>query len=100
MGCVCVNSSQLLRHMFDLKMQVWAMEGAHESDITEREEKDRRSEQVKADLKSMVNEWRREDWSVEEWTEVEWIRKTLADPTWRFGQGLRGNGEGYYGWAQ
>ncbi|KAK5661329.1 hypothetical protein OQA88_11224 [Cercophora sp. LCS_1] len=99
--------TELLRKWHDLKLQVWSEEDVHESDLQEREEMEMRADHLKADLQAMINEWKRENWTADEWKEVEWIVKTLADPNWRFGEGVQAEGsdesadeERMYGWQQ
>ncbi|KAK3343606.1 hypothetical protein B0T25DRAFT_302418 [Lasiosphaeria hispida] len=82
--------TKLLRRMFELRVEAWAMAGAHMTDEPRRLERVRQAELIFVDIKEIVDGWKRapqSNWSDAEYQEVLWIAQTLGDPTWRFGQG-------------
>ena len=106
------RATKLLRKLFELRMVAWTMQGAHASDEHLRIEKERRADQIMIDLQAMVDGWKRAGpaagtaatgtgtgpnarpggWSEDEYQEVAWIASTLADPSWKFGEGVAGYG--------
>ncbi|KAK0705560.1 hypothetical protein B0H67DRAFT_558139 [Lasiosphaeris hirsuta] len=81
--------TKLLRRMFELRVEAWAMDGAHMTDEPRRLERVRQADLIFVDIQDMVDAWKRapqSNWSEAEYQEVLWIATTLGDPTWRFGQ--------------
>lgn len=92
--------TKLLRRMFELRMQAWAMQGVHFSDDPLRVDKIRQADLILVDIRGIVSEWRKlqtpgqpPTWSEGEMEELAWIEQTLADPNWEFGLRDKGGTE-------
>ncbi|KAK3320513.1 hypothetical protein B0T19DRAFT_241880 [Cercophora scortea] len=74
--------TKLLRHMFELRLQMWALAYTHESDQHRRLEKKQQVDAILVDIHGMVAAWTAmppDTWTEEEYDEVQWIMVTLAD---------------------
>ncbi|KAK3939279.1 hypothetical protein QBC46DRAFT_151730 [Diplogelasinospora grovesii] len=78
--------TKLLRRMFELRLEMWALTNAYESDQPMRIEKKRQLDAVFVDIHNMVAAWQAvgpHPWKPEEWLEIDWIATTLVDlPQW------------------
>lgn len=64
----------LLREMYSLDLEIWAMEEAHEDDVPEREQKKKKADALFAEIRRIVGSWRASGgwgWEKEEWKCVE-----------------------------
>jgi hypothetical protein len=79
--------TKLLRRLFELRLEMWALENTHESDAHVRLERQKTAELVLVDIRNTVAQWRAtrpDTWSQEEYAEVDWIVRTLPElqSTW------------------
>ncbi|KAK1834504.1 hypothetical protein QBC39DRAFT_379663 [Podospora conica] len=66
------KTAALLRRVFSLRLQVWALEGAHALDRPVQRERARRADELLAEVKGVVEGWMAQErgWTGEEWGEV------------------------------
>lgn len=74
--------TKLLRQMFELHLELWALTYTHGTDQHRRQEKRMQVEAILVDIHHMVGTWHNmppSTWTEEEYEEIKWIAQTLAD---------------------
>ncbi|KAE8452973.1 hypothetical protein EG329_012160 [Mollisiaceae sp. DMI_Dod_QoI] len=71
----------LLREMYGLDLEIWAMEEAHEDDLPEREHKKQKADALFAEIRRIVGTWRASGgwgWEQDEWKCVQDICEVVG----------------------